>query len=126
MVAILKQFCKQILQLDKRIRFAGISDKFGKTIVTEYRKESSPLLSKQEAALSFTQSAIRMGSRKTLQTKLGKLIYTFSWYEKVKRATIQLNNSSVLLLSFDVEAPHEEMILNKIIPLAKKHGLLRD
>jgi hypothetical protein len=121
-----KQFCKQILELDEAFRFAGIIDKFGKILMAEHRKSSSPLLSKQEAMLSFTQSAIRMGSRKTLQPKLGKLIYTFSWYEKVKRATIPLNNSSVLLLSFDVEAPHDDMILNKVIPLAKKHGLLKD
>jgi len=119
-------FCKQILEFDKGIRFTGIADKFGKIVMTEYRKRSVPLLSKQEAVLSVMRSAIRLGTRKTLQPSLGKIVYSFTLYEKVKTATIPLSNHSFLMVSFDSEADHESIILKKILPLVKKHGLRRD
>jgi hypothetical protein len=33
-----------------------------------------------------------MGTRKVLEDKLGKTIYAFALYNKVKRATIPINN----------------------------------
>jgi len=117
------EFCKQIIALDKLIRFVGVADKFGKIIAEEYRKGSVPLLSKEEEAMSILQGAIRMGSRKTMIPKLGRLIYTVSYYEKVKRTTIMLNNHNVLMVSFEPEANHDSIIINKILPLVKNEGL---
>jgi len=121
-----RDFCKQILELDKTIRFAGIADKFGKMVMTAYRKGTTSLLSKHESVLSVMQSSIRMGTRKTMQPQLGKIVYTFTVYEKVKRASIPLHNFAVLMVSFDPESDHETLILKKILPLVKKHGLHRD
>jgi len=121
-----KDFCKQILEFDKTIRFAGIADKFGKIVMAEYRKGLVPLLSKEESALSVVRTSIISGIRKTMQAKLGKIVYSFTFYEKVKRATIPLSNYSILMVSFDIEADHESVILKKILPFVKKHGLLRD
>jgi hypothetical protein len=116
-------FCKRIIKSDSAIRFVGVADKFGKIIAEEYRKKSVPLLSKEEVAMSVLQGAIRMGSRKTMIPKLGKLIYTVSYYEKVKRATMMLNNNNVLMVSFDPEANHDSILINKILPLVKDNGL---
>jgi len=121
-----KDLCKQILEFDKTIRFAAIADKFGKVVMEEYRKGAFPLLSKEEAALSVMQASIRMGSRKTMQPRLGKIVYSFTLHEKVKRATVPLSNHSVLMVSFDTEVDHESIIFKKILPLIKEHGLHRD
>jgi hypothetical protein len=64
-----------------------------------------------------------MGSRKILQPRLGRLVYAFAYYEKVKRATIPMYNDSTLLVSFDVEADHDSIIMKKIVPLIKKHSM---
>jgi glutamine amidotransferase PdxT len=64
-----------------------------------------------------------MGSRKTMIPKLGKLIYTVSYYEKVKRATMMLSNNNVLMVSFDPEANHDSILINKILPLVKDKSL---
>ena len=122
-VAVPKDLCKQICELDKGIRFAGVVDKFGKLIMTKYRSTSIPLLSKEESQLSIVQGTIRMGSRSTLQPKLGKIVYTFTFYEKVKRATIPLTNNSYLMVSFDIEGDHDTVMMKKILPLLKKHDL---
>ena len=122
-VKVPKDFCKQILTFDKSMRYAGVADKFGKVIMAEYRKGYTPLLSKQESVLSAMRSVIIMGTRKIMQPTLGKIVYAFTLYEKVKRATIPLTNNFVLMVSFDIEADHESIILKKILPFIQNHGL---
>ena len=112
-----RNLCKQILQLDKTIRFVGIASIEGKLIAQEYREGLQSFLTKEESELSVMQSIIRMGTRKVLEEKVGKTIYAFALYEKVKRATMPLGDSSILMASFDIEANHEDIILNKILPL---------
>lgn len=115
----LKDFCIQILDLDKTIRFAGVADMQGKIAAQSYREGLIPLLTKEESELSALQSIIRMGTRQTLEEKIGKTIYAFALYEKVKRATIPINDNSdyIVMISFDKEAEHETIILNQILPL---------
>jgi len=117
-----QDFCKQILESDKHIRFAGISDRYGKIVMEEYRRGTLPLLSKEESALSFLQTSMRMGSRKSMQARLGKIVYAFTFYEKVKRVTIPLSGHSILMVSFDIEADHDS-IIKKTLSLIKKHQL---
>jgi hypothetical protein len=115
-----RNLCKQILQLDKTIRFVGIASIEGKLIAQEYREGVQSFLTKEESELSALQSIIRMGTRKVLEEKVGKTIYAFALYEKVKRASMPLGDSNILMLSFDIEANHEDIILNKILPLVSK------
>jgi hypothetical protein len=114
--------CKQIIELDSAIRFVGIPNKFGKQIVVEYRKGLTPLLTDTESELYAIESVMRMNTRKDFESKLGKPIYSFTLYEKLKRVTIPLESKDypILMVSFDTEADHESIILNKIIPFVKK------
>ena len=122
MTTHLKDLCRQILAEDSWIRFAGISNKFGKQIAGEYRKGLIPLLTERQSDLSAIESIIRMNTRIDLQSQMGKPIYSFTMYEKIKRATISLDSKeyNILMVSFDTEADHESIILNKIIPFIKK------
>jgi hypothetical protein len=117
----LKDFCRQILAEDSCIRFAGISDKFGKQIAGEYRKGLTSLLTECQSDLSAIESIIRMNTRIDLQLQMGKPLYSFTVYEKIKRTTLSLDNEDypILMVSFDTEADHESIILNKIIPCIK-------
>lgn len=117
-----KEFCKQILQVDSSIRFAGIANMKGKLVAEAYREGLVPLLTKQETELSALQAIVKMATRESLEEKkLGKTIYAFAVYEKIKRASIPLGDKSdfILLVSFDLEAEHDFIILNKILPLVK-------
>ena len=116
----LKDACRQILTEDSSIRFAGFSDKFGKQIAGEYRNGLIPLLTESQLDLSAIESIIRMNTRRDLESQIGKPIYSFTLYEKIRRATISLNNKDypILMVSFDLNADHESIILNKIIPIA--------
>lgn len=120
------ELCNAILALDDGIRFVGIATRFGKVVASIYRQGLEPLLTSQESELSVTQSIIRMGTRQTLEQKLGKTIYAFAMYEKIKRATIPMRDpdNHILMVSFEKECDHEHLILEKIIPLVKGQTVL--
>jgi hypothetical protein len=121
----LQGLCNDILESDRSIRFVGISDKMGKQIASSYRAELAPLLTPTEIEMSAIESVLRMKTRKDFESKLGKPIYTFTFYQKIKRVTITLENKEypILMASFDLEADHDNIIVNKILPLINELGL---
>jgi hypothetical protein len=121
----LQGLCKDILESDRSIRFVGISDKMGKQIASSYRDKLVPLLTPTEIEMSAIESVLRMKTRKDFESKLGKPIYTFTLYQKIKRVTITLENKEypILMASFDLEADHDNIIVNKILPLINELGL---
>jgi hypothetical protein len=121
----LQGLCKDILESDRSIRFVGVSDKMGKQIASSYRAELVPLLTPTEIEMSAIESVLRMKTRKDFESKLGKPIYTFTLYQKIKRVTITLENKEypILMASVDLEADHDNIIVNKILPLINELGL---
>jgi len=131
---VLHDICNHILEIDNSIRFAGFANNMGTVIAAQQRealmsvekeKERS-LLTKDDLGLSAIESVLRMVTRKDMMPKLGNPIYSFTLYEKVRRATILLENSNnsdcppILMVSFDNNGEgtfQESIILNGIIPL---------
>ncbi|HEX9678879.1 hypothetical protein [Nitrososphaera sp.] len=113
-------FCARMLTLDKGIRFVGVANKEAKMIGSAYREGLRPLLNPSETEMSILQSIIRMGTRETLEKKLGETVYAFAMYKKVKRVAVPLRRSSkithILMASFDINVDHEPIILTKILP----------
>jgi len=54
-----------------------------------------------------------------MEAKLGKILYSITFYEKVKRAVMPIGKDGdfILVVSFDNEANHDSIIRNKIMPL---------
>ena len=113
----LDSLCSRIIESDKAIRFVGISNKMGNQIVTRYRAGLTPLLTPKEIETYAIQSVLRMNTRKDFESKLGKPIYSFTLYQKLKRVTVTLENKEypILLASFDIEADHDNIIVNKLL-----------
>lgn len=113
-------FCKGILDLDPGIRFAGVASNRGRLIGSAYRKGLLPLLTKEESELSVLQSFMRMNTRAVLENKLGRTLYAYALYEKVKRVTIPVRGSSkithIFMVSFDLDTPHEKIVIEQILP----------
>ena len=121
----LDSLCSKIIESDKAIRFVGISNKMGNQIISRYRSGLTPLLTPSEIEMYAMQTILRMNTRKDFELKLGKPLYSFTLYQKVKRVTIPLENEQypILMASFDVEADHDNIIVNKILPLINEEGL---
>jgi hypothetical protein len=121
----LDSLCSKIIESDKAIRFVGISNKMGNQIISRYRGGLTPLLTPKEIEMYAMQTVLRMNTRKDFELKLGKPLYSFTLYQKVKRVTITLDSKEypILMASFDVEADHENIIVNKILPLINEERL---
>jgi len=117
----LNELCKQIIQSDNSIRFVGIADKYGKQVAVNYREGLVPYLDQTESEIYAMDTVMRMNTRKEMEAKLGKVIYSFTLYEKLKRATIYIGNIDypVLMASFDTHSDHDDIILNKILPIVR-------
>jgi hypothetical protein len=122
---VLHNLCKRILESDVAIRFVGIPNKMGNQLVSYYRAGLVPLLTPREVEIFAIESVLRMKTRKDYESKLGKPIYSFTLYQKLKRVTISLESKEypILMVSLDLEADHENIIVNKILPLINEEGL---
>lgn len=118
--------CDEILELDRSIRFVGIANKMGKLVAAKFNGGVKALLSREEIEANIIKAVLRMKTREDYEDKLGRAIYTFALYERVKRASIALNKGdySLLMVSFEVAAEHEPIILKKILPRIKEHNLI--
>ena len=69
------------------------------------------ILSKEETEWLALLSVVRKESRKKFQNKLGGFMYSIGIYDKIKRATIYLEEGFILLISFEVDKDSDEIIL---------------
>ncbi len=126
MVVNPKKICNEILLLDKSVRFVGITNRMGKLVAHQFRGGMTPMLTFEELEGSAIKSVLRMKTREDYEAKLGRAIYTFTLYDKVKRASIPLqhNDYALVIASFEKDANHEDIILSKILPVLQNEGLV--
>jgi hypothetical protein len=117
--SLFEDVCQNIIDLDKTIRFAGITNMRRTIVSAKYRPGLVPLLTQQETIESVEHSVLRMSTRRLMEAKLGKILYSITFYEKVKRAVVPIgkNGDFILIVSFDNKADHDSIIQNKIMPL---------
>jgi hypothetical protein len=114
-------FSKDLLKLDKAIRWIGIANNFGILLNIEHREGLIPLLTEEEEEEYASSTITRHKTRIKFQSKIGKLIYALGRYQKLNRVTIPINENYYLLIALDVEVKDfDSIIIEKIIPLIKK------
>ncbi|MDQ3984368.1 MAG: hypothetical protein M3222_04350 [Thermoproteota archaeon] len=106
------KLCKDILNVDPKIRYAGICDDTGETKYGGQRQGVQNLLSPEETKRSNLQALARWSLRNSLAPKIGKGKYAVAEYEKLKRITIPLENYHLLLITTEIEADHQKIIDN--------------
>ncbi|MGB7557640.1 MAG: hypothetical protein WBM37_03900 [Nitrososphaeraceae archaeon] len=118
-----ERICKEILDLDPKIRYVGVCDDTGGTKYGGQREGVKNLLSPEETKKSNLQALARWSLRNTLSPKVGKGRYAMAEYEKVKRITIPLkDNSHLLLITTEVNADHDR-IINKVLRLVQHSSI---
>ena len=110
--------CKHILNVDPKVRFAGICDDSGEIKYGGQREGIKNLLSAEETKKSNLQALARWGLRNALAAKTGKGRYAMAEYEKIKRITVPLENDHLLLVTREVEADHRS-IINNVLKLVQ-------
>jgi len=107
---IAQKTCQEILEFDSNIRFVGISQNNGKFLAGAFNSNVEYLVDKEEYKMSLHYAHQRWDTRKTLAHKIGKPLYAFAEYEKIKQIGFPLNDTDLLLLSLDPDADHEKII----------------
>jgi hypothetical protein len=106
------KLCKDILNFDPKIRFAGVCDETGEIKYGGQREGIKNLLSSDETKRSNLQALARWGLRNSLAPKIGKGRYAMAEYERIKRITVPLENYHLLLVTTELETDHGKIIDN--------------
>jgi hypothetical protein len=115
-----QNFCREIINRHYFIRSAAIADNVGHYMANAYRRRLIPLMTQEDSLRAAAQAAIRAATRNKFKSKIGDLQFSLSRYEKLVRATIPIKNGEkikfLLLLTFDIEAEADSIILKRILP----------
>lgn len=87
-----------------------------------------PLPPQQQIPELIMKSLIRLNILKTLEESLGKVIYSFTEFEKIKGTAVMLGSyvqdpflqDCVLMLSFGKESDHCKIMEEQLFPFLKK------
>ena len=118
---VYKQECSNILAVSPRIRYAGIINKFGRTLAGGLRKGVVPLLKPDEARNEHFIEAKRNQLRKNFEKSIGQEVYTLTENEKVKIITMS-SEEYFYYVTVDKETPTNEVmkIIYDVQKLVKK------
>ena len=97
----LKEYCKEILSLNPKIRFVGLY--YQSELTSMVRDGLESLLTTDETMSSLRAAVIRWGSRKLLKHKLGMPHFEMSRYDEVYRITLSIGDNDLLLVSTDID-----------------------
>ncbi|MFB5599611.1 MAG: DUF6659 family protein [Nitrososphaeraceae archaeon] len=111
--------CKDILNLDSKVRYAAVCDDSGDLKFGGQRQGVTNLLSPEETKRSNLQALARWSLRNSLSSKIGKGHYAMTQYEKIKRVTFPLENDHLLLVTMEPDSNHDK-IINDILSLIRK------
>ena len=112
-----REKCNSILAISPRIRYAGIMNRFGRTLAGGLRKGVVPLLKQDEARNEYFIEATRNQLRKHFERSIGKTEYTFTENEKVKILTIA-SEEFFYYITIDKDTPASDV--TRIIEAARK------
>ena len=108
-IQLYKQKCNNILAISPRIRYAGIMNKFGRTLAGGLRKGVVPLLKPDEARNEHFIEATRNQFRRNFEKSIGREEYTLTENEKVKILTLS-SEDHFYYVTLDKETPINEVM----------------
>jgi hypothetical protein len=116
-----KERCNSILAISQHIRYAGVMNRFGRTLAGNLRKGLVPLLKPDEARNEFFIEATRNQLRRNFEKSIGRTEYTFTENEKVKIMTIA-SEEHFYYITMDKETPTNEVmkIIDDVKQLVRK------
>ena len=108
-----ENLCATIFRIDPKIRFVGVYHKDGELLDGGMRDGLESYLPREEIARSTRHTIVRWETRKLLSPFIGEGKYSMTEYEKIKRMTFPLNESTLLLITTEITVNHN-FIINKI------------
>ncbi len=101
---------KAVLEADKNVRFAGISDLDGNLLHSMVHEGIETLMTLDETKDTLKHAAMAWKSRMKHYDKIGRGLYTLAVYEKLRRATIPLGDNLILLVTIDNQGGQKQIM----------------
>ena len=118
----LYRFTKDVLHIDKSVRWVAVTNDVGVLLVVELREGLAPLLSEEENEQYAAAAISRHKLRVDYQDKIGKLTYALGKYEKIFRVTVPITEKYYLFLTIDSDLQNVDSIVNQqIIPIIRQN-----
>ena len=105
-----EDFCHEILKIDPGIRFAGMGDANGEIRYGGERPGITRLFTPEETKRSLLQAIDRWNQRNELSDRIGKGKYSMAEYERLKRITVPIDETHLLLVSTEPSTDHVKVI----------------
>lgn len=115
------KLCKDVLELEPQIRFAGIYTQSGEIKGVGMRENLQSLLNPEETKMSLYYASLRWKTGKTLSYRMGREKYSMAEYEKVKLISIPIEDKYLLLVSTETKVDHDKTI-KEIFKLIEAHS----
>ena len=118
--------CKQIVESDESIHFAGIANQMGKLVTTTYQQGVIPLMTQEEISQYALRAVVRATTHEDFEKNLGKLRYSVVNYERLVRATIPIppidgKNTFFLLMTLNIDSDQKNIIERKVLPIIEQN-----
>lgn len=115
-----EKFCNDILEIDPKVRFAAIYDKWATRVCGGMRPDVKNLLSERAEHELVNLSILDWQSRKNVSKWLGKTKYAMAEYAKIRRFSFYLGDDYLLLVSTETDYDIN-LTVNHVIDLYYKN-----
>jgi hypothetical protein len=123
---LFSDICKQVVESDKLIHFAGIANQMGKLVTSTYQQGVIPLMNEEEISQYALRAVVRATTHEDFEKNLGKLRYSVVNYERLVRATIPIppidgKNTFFLLMTLNIDSEPKTIIERKVLPIIEQN-----
>lgn len=104
------ELSKQILDLDPKVRFAGVANSKGEMVAGGQKEDVEKLLDGDNVKMSIHYALQKRDLYTNLAYKIGKEQSSITEYEKVTMISIPINSSDLFLISTEPRADYLKII----------------
>jgi hypothetical protein len=123
---LFSDICKQVVESDKLIHFAGIANQMGKLVTSTYQEGMIPLMNEEEISQYALRAVVRATTHEDFEKNLGKVRYSVVNYERLVRATVPIppiegKSTFFFLMTLDTNSDPKPIIERKVLPIIEQN-----
>lgn len=93
------KICKSIMNIDSKIRFAGVINERGRLVAGGMRENVEPLESEKDDEMIFMELALRVKMRKEFDKQLGNVNFAMASRERALAISVPLGEDILYVAS---------------------------
>ena len=106
-----KDVLNKILKIDKKIRFATITDLNGDISISGHHQDVKNILTYNESQQLLQLAVKSWNARNLYKHKIGLGECAIAVYEKLERITVRLDDAHLAYLTTERDADHDKIVL---------------